>query len=59
MIRVSDEFIEAIRKASRFDQMSIAEFIDKFLLSITEKHYRDAVRKEASKIEENNNNAQD
>jgi hypothetical protein len=51
MIRVSDEFAEALRLATGFEQTSVAEFADAHLLPIVKKRYRDAVMKEAKRIE--------
>lgn len=43
LIRVSDEFADAIRDASSFSNISQREFADMHLLSIIRKIYRDAV----------------
>jgi hypothetical protein len=50
LIRVSDEFAEAIRQASSFDAVSMREFADLHLLPAVRKHYRDAVLREAKRI---------
>ena len=52
LIRVSDEFAEAIRDATGFEKMSAAEYIDLHLLAIVRKRYRDAVIKAAKKMED-------
>ena len=51
LIRVSDAFAEALRNAASFEKMNIAEFADTYLLSPTEKRYKDAVLKEARRME--------
>jgi ribosome-binding protein aMBF1 (putative translation factor) len=51
LIRVSDEFADAIRQASSFEGMSMREFADAHLLPVTRKRYSDAVIKEARRIE--------
>jgi hypothetical protein len=50
LIRVSDEFAEAIRQASSFEKVSQREFADLHLLLVVQKRYRDAVLKEAKRI---------
>lgn len=52
LIRVSDEFADAIRDATAFEKMSTAEFVDLHLLAIVRKRYRDAVIKAAKKMED-------
>ena len=50
LIRVSEEFAEAIRQASSFEGISQREFADHHLLPVVQKRYRDAVLKEAKRI---------
>ena len=50
LIRVSDPFAEAIRSASSFERMSIAEFADTVLRPLVEKRYREAVENEAKRL---------
>jgi hypothetical protein len=51
LIRVSDEFAEALKKAAQFELASMAEFANAVLLPIVEKRYRDAVLREAKRME--------
>jgi hypothetical protein len=51
LIRVSDDFAEAIRRASSFEGISVAEFSTLHLLPVVEKRYKDAVLKEARRVE--------
>jgi hypothetical protein len=51
LIRVSDEFAEALRRAASFEKISMAEFATAYLLPVVEKRYRDAVLKEARRME--------
>ena len=51
LIRVSNEFADAMSRASSFEKISMAKFADKHLLAIVEKRYRDAVLKEARRME--------
>jgi hypothetical protein len=51
LIRVSDKFAESIRRASSFEKASIAEYAETHLLPVIERRYRDAVLKEAKKME--------
>jgi hypothetical protein len=51
LIRVSDKFADALRDASSFEKISMAEFADLVLLPVVEKRYRDAVIKEARRME--------
>jgi hypothetical protein len=51
LIRVSDEFAEAIRDAASFEKLSVAEFATKHLLDRVRKRYREAVLKEAKRVE--------
>src|SRR4051794_36867330 len=50
LIRVSDTFADALKKAASFEKISMAEFADLVLLPVTENRYRDAVIKEAAVI---------
>ena len=52
LIRVSDKFADAIRDASSFEKLSVAEFADTVLLPITEKRFKDAVTKAAKRMED-------
>jgi hypothetical protein len=51
LIRVSDEFAQAIRDAASFEKLSISEFANNHLLAVVQKRYRDAVVKEAKRME--------
>jgi hypothetical protein len=51
LIRVSDEFAAALRDAVGFEKTSMAEFADAQLLPVVRKRYRDAVLKEARRME--------
>lgn len=51
LIRVTDEFAEAIKRSASFEGSSIADYANRHLLPIVEKRYRDAVLKEARKME--------
>jgi len=51
LIRVSDEFAQALSDATRFDKTSVAEFADAHLLPVVRKRYREAVLKEARRME--------
>lgn len=51
LIRVSDAFADALRNAASFEKMSIAEFADAYLRPATEKRYKEAVLKEARRME--------
>lgn len=52
LIRVTDEFADAMRTASSFENVSIAEYATLHLLPIVQKRYRDALIKKAKKMEE-------
>lgn len=51
LVRVSEGFAEALRDATRFEKTSVAEFADAHLLPIVRKRYREAVLKEARRVE--------
>jgi hypothetical protein len=51
LIRVSDEFAEALRDVVGFEKTSMAEFADAHLLPMVRKRYRDAVIREARRME--------
>ncbi len=51
LIRVSDAFAVAIRDAAQMEKLSVAEFADAHLLPVAQKRYRDAVVKEARRLE--------
>jgi hypothetical protein len=51
LIRVSEEFARALGDATRFEKTSMAEFADAHLLAIVRKRYREAVIKEARRME--------
>ena len=53
LIRVSDEFAEALRDLTSFEKVSVAEFADAHLLPIVRKRYKDAVLREAKRMEGN------
>ena len=50
LIRVSDEFAEAIGRAASFEGKSVAEYATAHLLPVVEKRYRDAMIKEARRM---------
>jgi ribosome-binding protein aMBF1 (putative translation factor) len=56
LIRVSESFADAIRKASQFQGMSMAGYADEYLLPVVEKKYRDAVLKEAERMKSKGEN---
>jgi hypothetical protein len=51
LIRVSDEFAEALREATGIEKTTAAEFADTHLLPIVRQRYRDAVLREARRLE--------
>jgi hypothetical protein len=51
LIRVSEEFAEYIKKVAGFDGMSIAEYADRHFMPYAERHYREAVLREAKQME--------
>lgn len=51
LVRVSEGFAEALRDATRFEKTSVAEFADAHLLPVVRKRYREAVLKEARRVE--------
>lgn len=51
LIRVSDEFADAVHRSASFEKISIAEYATIHLLPVVEKRYRDAVLKEARRME--------
>jgi hypothetical protein len=51
MIRVSEEFAAALSNATSIEKMSAAEFSDAYLLPVVRKRYKDAVLKEAKRLE--------
>jgi hypothetical protein len=51
LVRVSDEFAKALSEVTRFEGSSVAEFADAHLLPVVRKRYRDAVLKEARRME--------
>ncbi len=51
LVRVSDEFAKALSEVTRFEGSSVAEFADAHLLPIVRKRYREAVLKEARRME--------
>jgi hypothetical protein len=51
LVRVSDGFAEALRDVTRFEKTSVAEFADAHLLPVVRKRYREAVLKEARRVE--------
>jgi hypothetical protein len=51
LIRVTVEFAEALRIATSFERTSVGEFATKHLLPVVRKHYRDAVMREAKRME--------
>jgi hypothetical protein len=51
LIRVSDDFANALRAAASFEKLSMAAFATAYLQPVVEKRYRDAILKEAKRIE--------
>lgn len=51
LIRVSDEFAEAMRDLTGLMRTSTAEFADAHLLPVVRKHYRDGLVKKAKEQE--------
>jgi hypothetical protein len=51
LVRVSDDFAKALSEVTRFEGSSVAEFADAHLLPVVRKRYRDAVIKEARRME--------
>lgn len=51
LIRVTDEFAAAIGRSASFENMSISEYATAHLLPVVEKRYRDAILKEARRME--------
>jgi hypothetical protein len=51
LIRVSDEFAEALKVATGFEMTSVAEYADAVLLPIVRKRHREAVIREAKRME--------
>jgi hypothetical protein len=50
LVRVSDDFADALRKAAALTGVSHAEFADAHLLAIVQKAYRDALAREARRM---------
>jgi hypothetical protein len=50
LIRVSDEFAEAINRATRMMGLSVSAFADDHLLPIVEERYRESVLAEADRV---------
>jgi hypothetical protein len=51
LIRVSDEFAEALNSVTSFERVSVADFADQHLLPVVRKRYRDVVLREAKRME--------
>jgi len=51
LIRVSDELAEALRHAVSIERISMAQFGDQYLLPVVRKRYREAVLREARRME--------
>jgi len=51
MERISHAIVEALRLVTAFEGVSVAEFADAALLPVLRKRHRDAVVKEARKVE--------
>lgn len=51
LIRVTVEFAGAVRAAASFEKLTTGEFASKHLLPVALKHYRDAVLREAKRME--------
>jgi hypothetical protein len=50
LVRVSDEFADALRKASALQSVSMADFADTHLLAVVQKLYRDTLAKESKRM---------
>jgi hypothetical protein len=51
LIRVTDEFAEAIKEASSLEKLSVADFASVYLLPVVTKRYRDTLVSKAKKAE--------
>ena len=51
LIRVSDEFAASITRIASFEKLSVAEFADTHFLPLSEKRFREAILREAKKME--------
>jgi hypothetical protein len=51
LVRVSDQFAEALRLVTRFEDVSAAEFCDRHFLPIATRRYEEWVLKRAKDIE--------
>ncbi len=51
LIRVSDEFAEALRDVTGIEKTTVAEFADSVLLPLVRKRYREAILREAKRLE--------
>ena len=51
LIRVSEEFADAMKDAAGFEKVSMADFADAHLLPIVKRRYRDQVVKTARRLE--------
>ncbi len=49
-IRVSDAAADIITKAAGAEGLSVAVFVDKHLVSIADRRYRDAIMREAKRL---------
>lgn len=52
LVRVTDEFADALRDASSFEKLSMAEYATVHLLPIVQRRFKDAVVKKAKRMEE-------
>jgi hypothetical protein len=50
-IRVSDAFADLIVKLANMEGVSVADLLDKHVLGVMEKRYRDAIVREARRLE--------
>ena len=51
LIRVSDQFAEALKDVTGFEKITVAEFCDTHLLPVVRKRYHNGVIKKAKKLE--------
>jgi hypothetical protein len=51
LIRVGNEFADALRKACALEGVSVAEFAEANFLPIIQKRYRESLAKEAKRME--------
>lgn len=50
LVRVSDAFADALRRAAQLDDVTQADFADTHLLPVIDKKYREAVAREMKRL---------